>query len=62
MIELHQVGKEWVMAGSLYPRLSQAKDLLPKIRAHLIDAASRHSLPAGFSLDLVPIVEDGLVG
>ena len=50
------------MAGSLYPRLSQAKDLLPKIRAHLIDAASRHSLPAGFSLDLVPIVEDGLVG
>ena len=50
------------MAGSLYPRLSQAKHLLPTIRAHLVDAAARHSLPAGFSLDLVPIVEDGLVG
>jgi hypothetical protein len=50
------------MSGSHCPRLSQAKDLLPIIRAHLIGAAAHHSLPAGLSLRLLPIVEDGLVG
>lgn len=32
------------------------------IRAHLVAAAAHHSLPAGLSLDLLPIVEGRLVG
>ena len=43
-------------------RISQAKDLFPVIRAHLAAAATLHSLPAGVSLDLLPIVEDGIAG
>jgi hypothetical protein len=50
------------MPVAAWPRISQAKDLLPVIREHLIAAAVRHSLPAGLSLELLPIVEDGLVG
>jgi len=45
-----------------YPRLSQSKDLLPAIRARLVAAAAHHSLPIDLSLDLLPIVEDGLFG
>jgi hypothetical protein len=44
------------------PRLSEAKALLPLLRAELVAAAPRFSLPASISLDLVPIVEDGLFG
>jgi hypothetical protein len=44
------------------PRISQAKDLFPIVRAHLAAAAALHSLPAGLCLDLLPIVEDGLAG
>jgi len=44
------------------PRLSEAKTLLPLLRAQLIAAAPRYSLPNNISLDLLPIVEDGLFG
>ena len=48
---------------SIYcPRLSEAKNLLPILRAQLVAASPRHSLPIGSSLDLLPIVEDGLFG
>ena len=47
---------------SFYPRLSEARHLLPLLRSHLIAAASRHPLAAGLALDLLPIVEDGLFG
>jgi hypothetical protein len=50
------------MPVASWPRLSQAKDLLPIIRGHLVAAAAHHTLPAGLSLELLPIVEDGLVG
>ena len=50
------------MPVASWPRISQAKDLLQIIRGHLLAAAPHHSLPAGLSLDLLPIVEDGLVG
>ena len=50
------------MPVASWPRISQAKDLLPVIREHLIAAAAHHSLPAGLSFDLLPIVEDGLLG
>lgn len=45
-----------------WPRISQARDLLPLVRAHLVAAAAHSSLPAGVSLELMPIVEDGLIG
>ncbi len=50
------------MASFFRPRISQAKDLFPIIRSHLAAAAAVHSLPAGLSLNLLPIVEDGLAG
>jgi len=50
------------MPDRFCPRLSQAKDLLPLIRAHLVAAATHHLLPASFSLDLMPIVDDGIFG
>jgi hypothetical protein len=50
------------MLSFFRPRISQAKDLFPIVRAHLAAAAALHSLPAGLSLDLLPIVEDGLAG
>ena len=51
-----------VMSISFCPRLSLAADLLPRLRAHLVAAASRHMLPDGFSFDLLPIVDDGVFG
>jgi hypothetical protein len=45
-----------------WPRLSDAKTLLPRLRAHLAGAAPRYSLPVNISIDLLPIVEDGLFG
>ncbi len=53
---------EAVMSISFCPRLAQAANLLPGLRAHLVAAASRHMLPDGFSFDLLPIVEDGVFG
>jgi hypothetical protein len=50
------------MQSSYCPRLSEAKTLLPLLRAQLIAAAPRYSLPNNISLDLLPIVEDGLFG
>src|SRR5215468_2178419 len=50
------------MQSHFCPRLSQARTLLPILRALLVAAAPRYSLPTGISLDLLPIVEDGLFG
>ena len=50
------------MSISFCPRLAQAANLLPGLRAHLVAAASRHMLPEGFSFDLLPIVDDGVFG
>ena len=50
------------MPSFFRPRISQAKDLFPVIRTHLAAAAALHSLPAGASLDLLPIVEEGIAG
>jgi len=50
------------MSESDCPRLSDAKSLLPLLRTHLVAAAARHSLPGAVSLDLLPIVDDGLFG
>jgi len=36
--------------------------LLPLLRQHVVAASSRHSLPTGVSIELMPIVEDGLFG
>lgn len=47
---------------SFCPRLSEASHLLPLLRSHLIAAASRYPLPVGLTIDLLPIVEDGLFG
>src|SRR5262245_14571803 len=44
------------------PRLSEAKTLLPSLRAQLAAAAPRYSLPTGISLDLLAVIEDGLFG
>ena len=44
---------------SFCPRLSEAGHLLPLIRGYLVAAAPR---PLATTLDLVPIVEDGLFG
>src|SRR5437870_7670163 len=50
------------MSECVYPRLSQARDFLPVLRAHLVVAASHQPLPVGLTLDLLPIVEEGLFG
>ncbi len=50
------------MSESYCPRLSEATNLLPLLRIHLVAAAARHWLPGAVSLDLLPIVEDGLFG
>ena len=44
------------------PRLSEAKTFLPLLRAELLAAAGHYTLPVSLSLDLTPIVEDGLFG
>ena len=50
------------MNKAFLPRLSEARDFLPFLRAALAAASGRHTLPDGFSLDLVPIVEQGVFG
>ena len=56
------VPREAAVSTTFCPRLSEARQLLPLLRSHLIAAASRHPLAAGLALDLLPIVEDGLFG
>jgi len=50
------------MARALYPLLSQAATILPLVRGHITAAAGRSSLPLGFSLDMLPILEEELLG
>ena len=50
------------MSELFCPRLSEAMHLLPLLRRHLVAAASRYALTPGLTIDLVPIVEDGLFG
>ena len=50
------------MRSAYCPRLSDAKALLPRLRAEIVAAAPRFSLPAKVSLELLPIVEDGVFG
>jgi hypothetical protein len=45
-----------------FPRLSEARNFLPFLRAALAAAAGRHTLPEGFAVDLLPIVEQGVFG
>ena len=53
---------ESAISRSFYPRLSEARHLLPLLRGELVAAASRYPLAAGLTLDLLPIVDDGLFG
>jgi len=45
-----------------YPRLSEARNLLPLLRSELVAATSRYPLAARLALGLLPIVDDGLFG
>src|SRR5262249_6640934 len=44
------------------PRVSEAMRLLPELRGHLVAAAPHFPVPIDLSLDLLPIVEDGIFG
>jgi hypothetical protein len=50
------------MPTGFCPRLSEARILLPLLRAQLAGAAHRYTLPINVALELLPIVEDGLFG
>jgi hypothetical protein len=50
------------MPQLFWPRLSEALHFLPLLRQHVVAAASRYALPKGVTIDLLPIVEDGLFG
>jgi hypothetical protein len=50
------------MRQPLFPQLSQAARILPLVREHISQAAAHCSLPLGFSLDMVPILEEELLG
>lgn len=50
------------MQSSFWPRLSEARHFLPLLRGHLVASAAAFPLSAGLTLDLLPIVEDGLFG
>lgn len=50
------------MPRTLFPLLSQAARILPLVREHFFAAAAHCSMPLGFSLDLVPILEEELLG
>ena len=50
------------MSELFWPRLSEAMHFLPLLRRHLVAAASRYALTPALTIDLVPIVEDGLFG
>jgi hypothetical protein len=50
------------VSTTLFPLLSQAARILPLVRSHIAEAAALCSLPLGFSLDMVPILEEELLG
>jgi hypothetical protein len=50
------------MPQVLYPLVSQAAAILPVVRGHIVEAAGKCNLPIGFSLDMVPILEEDLFG
>jgi hypothetical protein len=50
------------MPQALFPLLSQAARILPLVREHVSLAAAHCSLPLGFSLDMLPILEEELLG
>lgn len=50
------------MPQVLYPLVSQAAAILPVVRGHIVEAAGKCNLPVGFSLDMVPILEEDLFG
>ncbi len=50
------------MVKCFSPKLSEARDYLPLLRRHVAAAASRHPLPTGLALDLLPIAEEGIFG
>lgn len=45
-----------------FPLLSQAAKILPVVRRQFAEAAGRCALPIGFSLDMIPILEEELLG
>jgi hypothetical protein len=50
------------MPQPLFPQLSQAARILPLVREHVSQAAAHCSLPLGYSLDMLPILEEELLG
>jgi hypothetical protein len=50
------------MSDTFRPRLSEAKHMLPLLRKAIVDASKFHPLLMGLSIELVPIVEEGLFG
>ena len=50
------------MPKPLFPLLSQAARILPLVREHVSQAAAHCSLPLGYSLDMLPILEEELLG
>ena len=50
------------MTDAFRPRLSDASRILPLLRERIVDTSTAHPLPKGLSLELVPIVEEGLFG
>lgn len=50
------------MLNGSCPRLSQAKQLFPLVRAHVAAVAAHHLLPASLAFDLLPIVDEDVFG
>jgi hypothetical protein len=50
------------MSRPPFPLLSQAAKILPVVRRQFAEAAARCTMPVGFSLDMVPILEEELLG
>jgi hypothetical protein len=50
------------MNNGYFPKLSEARHLLPLVRMYVVAAAARYPLPCDLALDLQPIVEEGLFG
>ena len=50
------------MTDAFRPRLSEAKHILPLLRERIVDMSMARPLPKGLSIELVPIVEEGLFG
>lgn len=50
------------MPKPLFSLLSRAARILPLVREHVSQAAAHCSLPLGYSLDMLPILEEELLG